>query len=116
MFARYFRSWYTLVFVALLGGALMALGCKAISNKLTHWKMLDQIALEDPIKAVGGDAFVFMPRQTETPLNRRQLTTATPEVLANYYAPIFVQQRINSQALKYPYPPEYDMIGQAHLR
>ncbi len=37
-------------------------------------------------------------------------------MLADYYAPIFVQQRVNSQALKHPYPPEYDMIGQAHLR
>ncbi|MGH7168720.1 MAG: hypothetical protein ACRELG_00385 [Gemmataceae bacterium] len=116
MFARCFRSWYSLVLAVLMGVALMTFGCKAISNKLTHWKMLDQTALDDPIKAVGGDAFVFMPRQNDTPLNRRQLATATPDVLANYYAPIFVQQRINSQALKYPYPPEYDMIGQARLR
>lgn len=110
------RSLYSLVLAALLGVGLMAFGCKAISNKLTHWKMLDQTALEDPIKAVGGDGLVFMPRQPDTPLNRRQLAAATPQVLADYYAPIFVQQRVNSQSLKYPYPPEYDMIGQAHLR
>lgn len=108
-------SWAFFLFS--LGGAfLAAVGCKAISNKLTHWKMLDQSALEDPIQAVGGHAFVFVPRQNDAPLKRRQLAAATPEALANYYAPIFVQQRINSQALKYPYPPEYDMIGQAHLR
>jgi hypothetical protein len=27
-----------------------------------------------------------------------------------------VQQRINSQAQRFPYPPEYDLIGTAHLR
>jgi hypothetical protein len=27
-----------------------------------------------------------------------------------------VQQRINSQAQRHPYPPEYDLIGSAHLR
>jgi hypothetical protein len=116
MLARCFRSWCSFILAALLSVGLMTIGCKAISNKLTHWKMLDQTALEDPIKAVGGDGFVFTPRQNDTSLNRRQLAAATPEVLADYYAPIFVQQRINSQALKYPYPPEYDMIGQAHLR
>jgi hypothetical protein len=116
MFARCFRSWFSFAFAAFLGVGLMMIGCKAISNKLTHWKMLDQTALEDPIKAVGGDGFVFSPRLTETPLNRKQLAAATPPVLVDYYAPIFVQQRVNSQALKYPYPPEYDMIGQAHLR
>lgn len=116
MFARCIRSRYSLYLVLLLGVGLMAFGCQAISNNLTHWQMLEPTALEDPIKAVGGDAFVFQPRQIDTPLPRRQLATATPEMLANYYAPLFVQQRINSQALKYPYPPEYDMIGQAHLR
>jgi hypothetical protein len=116
MLARYCRSLYSLVLAALLGVGLMVFGCKAISDKLTHWKMLDQTALEDPIKAVGGDGFVFTPRQTDTPLNRRQLAAATPQVLADYYAPIFVQQRINSRSLKHPYPSEYDMIGQAHLR
>jgi hypothetical protein len=127
MFARCFRSGYSLVLAALMGVGLMAFGCQAVSDKLTHWKMLDQTALEDPIKAVGGDAFVFMPRGPHPPLpqlgggeggglNRQQLAAATPEVLANYYAPIFVQQRIDSQTLKYPYPPEYDMIGQARLR
>jgi hypothetical protein len=36
--------------------------------------------------------------------------------LAAYYAPVFVQQRINTQAQRYPYPPEYDEIGTARLR
>jgi hypothetical protein len=78
--------------------------------------MLGQEALEDPIQAVGGDAIVFIPAKDGTALSRKQLASATPETLADYYAPIFVQQRVNSQALKHPYPSEYDMIGQAHLR
>jgi hypothetical protein len=116
MSARFFRSSLGFVFALSLGAGLAVVGCKAISNKLTHWKMLDQTALEDPVAAVGGDAFVFTPRLTDKPMNRKQLAAASPDVLVDYYAPIFVQQRVNSQALKYPYPPEYDSIGQAHMR
>jgi hypothetical protein len=89
---------------------------KKFSDHLTHWDMLGQEALEDPIKAVGGDGIVFTPTQDSRPLSRKQLATADPETLVNYYAPIFVQQRVDTQAQKYPYPPEYDMIGEAHLR
>ncbi len=116
MSARSFRSSLYLLLASSLGFALAVVGCKAISNKLTHWNMLDQSALEDPVKAVGGDAFVFTPRLADKPMNRKQLAAASPEVLVDYYAPIFVQQRINSQAQKYPYPPQFDEIGQAHLR
>jgi hypothetical protein len=95
-------------------------GCQAIkeglSDHLTHWSMLEQDALEDPIKAVGGDGMVFMPTQESQPLSRKQLASASPETLVNYYSPIFVQQRVDTNAQKYPYPPEYDMIGEAHLR
>jgi hypothetical protein len=116
MSLRLVRSWYGFVLVLAVGLGLTVAGCKAVSDKLTHWKMLDQGALQDPIRAVGGDAIVFVPGRDVPPLNRRQLAAATPETLADYYSPIFVQQRVNSQALKHPYPPEYDMIGQAHLR
>jgi len=116
MCVRSFCIWSSSLAALLLSITLAAVGCKAISNRLTHWKMLDQSALEDPIQAVGGDAFVFAPRVADVPLTRKQLAAASPQVLAAYYAPIFVQQRVNSQALKYPYPPEYDSIGQAHLR
>jgi hypothetical protein len=116
MSVRRFRSSWLFVLLSLSCVGLVVVGCKAISNKLTHWHMLDQNALEDPIKAVGGDGFVFSPRLNETPMNRKQLAAASDDVLAAYYAPIFVQQRVNSQALKYPYPPEYDMIGQARMR
>jgi hypothetical protein len=95
-------------------------GCQAfvkkLSNRLTNWQMLDQNALEDPIRAVGGDGIVFTPRQDSNPLNRKQLAAADAETLVSYYAPIFVQQRVNTQAQAHPYPPEYDMIGEAHLR
>jgi hypothetical protein len=95
-------------------------GCQAIkeglSGHLTHWNMLEQDALEDPIKAVGGDGVVFTPTRDSQPLSRKQLAAADPEMLACYYAPIFVQQRVNTQAQRFPYPPEYDLIGQAHLR
>jgi hypothetical protein len=102
----------------LLGSALC--GCqtflKGFSDRLTHWNMLGQEALADPIQAVGGNGIVFVPNQDSRPQNRRQLTSATPEALVSYYAPIYVQQRVDSQAQRYPYPPEYDLIGTAHLR
>jgi hypothetical protein len=95
-------------------------GCQAIkqhlTDHLTHWNMLDQEALGDPIKAVGGDGIVFTPGQESRPLSRKQLAAADPEMLVTYYAPIFVQQRVDTRAQRFPYPPEYDQIGEAHLR
>jgi hypothetical protein len=95
-------------------------GCQTfkngLSDRLTRWTMLGQEALEDPIKAVGGDGIVFPPGKETKPLTRKQLAAADPETLVNYYSPIFVQQRVDTKAQKYPYPPEYDMIGKAHLR
>jgi hypothetical protein len=44
------------------------------------------------------------------------LAVASPAVLVNYFAPVFVQQKINTRALRFPYPPEYDRIGAAHLK
>jgi hypothetical protein len=99
---------------------LVLYGCqtikKSLSDHLTHWTMLDQEALEDPIKAVGGDGVVFTPSQDVPPMSRKQLEAAAPETLVNYYSPIFVQQRVDTMAQKYPYPAEYDLIGEAHLR
>jgi hypothetical protein len=95
-------------------------GCQALlehmSNRLTHWQMLGDDALEDPIKAVGGDAIAFVPAPDLPPLTRAQLALAGPEVLVSYYAPVFLQQRRDPKAQKYPYPPEYDQIGEARLR
>jgi len=95
-------------------------GCQAIkqhlSDQLSYWTMLDQGAMDDPIAAVGGDGVVFIPTEDVRPLTRQQLASATPETLVNYYSPIFVQQRIDTKVQKYPYPPENDMIGEAHLR
>jgi hypothetical protein len=95
-------------------------GCQTMMNglsqKLTHWKMLDDKALDDPIQAVGGDAIVFVPGEERSPMTRQQLAKATPEVLVSYYCPIFVQQKVDTKAQKYPYPPEYDMIGEARLK
>jgi hypothetical protein len=99
---------------------LTATGCQtmmnAFSQKLTHWKMLDDKALDDPIQAVGGDGFVFVPSQDLSSLTRQQLAKASPETLVSYYSPIFVQQKVDSRAQKYPYPPEYDRIGEAKLK
>jgi hypothetical protein len=104
----------------ILSCGLALCGCqtikKSLSDHLTHWNMLRQEALEDPIKAVGGDGIVFTPNQDSRPLSRKQLAAADPETLVKYYSPIFVQQRVDTKAQKYPYPPEYDMIGEAHLR
>jgi hypothetical protein len=104
----------------LLASGLVLCSCQAIkqrlSDSLTHWSMLDQGALEDPIQAVGGDGIVFTPSEDHRPLSRSELAAAEPEVLVNYYAPIIVQQRVDQAAQKHPYPPEYDLIGEAHLR
>src|SRR5271166_446080 len=113
-------SWCRTIGLILLLTGLGVCGCETIkqglTDHLTHWNMLEQDALEDPIKAVGGDGMVFTPQQEGQPLSRKQLAAADPETLVSYYSPIFVQQRVDTQAQKYPYPPEYDMIGQAHLR
>jgi hypothetical protein len=119
------RQLVTITSLRLLGVFLILSGivlcsCQTIKQRLsahlTHWNMLGQEALEDPIKAVGGDGIVFVPKQETSPLSRKQLAAGGPETLVNYYAPIFVQQRIDTKAQRYPYPAEYDMIGQAHLR
>jgi hypothetical protein len=108
--------WPALVLLA----GLVACGCQALmkglSQRLTDWKMLDQEAMDDPIRAVGGDGVVFVPGKDDAPLTRKQLAAASPETLVCYYAPIPVQQRVDSQHQRYPYPPEYDRIGTAHLR
>ncbi len=104
--------------LALAAGVVV--GCQAIKQGLTHkltkWQMLRDDQMEDPLQAVGGDALVFVLGPETSPLDRKDLARASPEKLVAYYAPVFVQQRVNSQAQKYPYPPEYDTIGTAHLR
>jgi hypothetical protein len=91
-------------------------GCQAISNRLTKWEMLRGEALADPIQAVGGDGIVFAPRGGDQSASRQQLAAASPQDLVAYYAPIFIQQRVNTAAQPHPYPPEYDQIGEACLR
>jgi hypothetical protein len=93
----------------------VAAGCEMISNRLTRWQMLDQHALEDPLKAVGGDGIVFAPRGEDQPRSRAQLARATPQELVAYYAPVFVQQRTDATRQYHAYPPEYDQIGTAGL-
>jgi hypothetical protein len=90
-------------------------GCEAVSNRLTKWQMLGIEALDDPLQAVGGDGIVFAP-EPRGEKSARELATATPDQLVAYYAPVFVQQRVNTSAARYPYPQEYDEIGQARLR
>jgi hypothetical protein len=91
-------------------------GCQLISDRLTRYRMLDQKAMDDPIQAVGGDGVLFVPDGKTTRFSRQQLARTSLDQLVNYYSPIFVQQRVNTKALKYPYPPEFDMIGEARLR
>ncbi|MBO0698683.1 MAG: hypothetical protein J2P46_09835, partial [Zavarzinella sp.] len=93
-----------------------AVGCQALSHQLTDWQMLGQEALNDPIKAVGGDGIVFLPPGNESPRARDQLANASPAELVAYYSPVFIQQRVDTKNQPYPYPPEYDQIGQAQLR
>jgi hypothetical protein len=102
----------------ILAGGLFLGGCQALmqhlSDHLTRWDMLGPDALEDPIQAVGGSGIVFIPNDDSQPLSRQQLAAATPETLIRYYSPVFVQQRLASTAQHYP--PEFDLIGTAHLR
>ncbi len=112
-----------LVKLVAIWGVLVCLGiggCQTLlehmSNRLTHWQMLGDDALDDPVKAVGGEALAFVPAGDPPPLSREQLAAAGPEVLVGYYAPVFVQQRRDPKSQKYPYPAEYDQIGEARLR
>ncbi len=108
------RIWTAAAFLLL---ACIGLGgCKALSDRLTHWNMLGAEALDDPIRAVGGDGVVFTPKGEDQPQSRRLMASAAPQQLVAYYASIFVQQRVNTAAQPHPYPPEYDQIGEAKLR
>ncbi len=98
--------------IALVLGCLGAGGCQAFSDRLSKWHMLGAEAAENPIQAVGGDGIVFSPRDERTV----PLASARPQELVAYYAPVFVQQRVNTQAQHHPYPPEYDEIGEARVR
>jgi hypothetical protein len=97
-------------------GAVTLVSCKAFSDRLSRWQMLGGEALEDPIKAVGGDGIVVAPNAEDHPQNKGQLASAGPQELIAYYAPIFVQQRVDTKAQRHPYPPEYDEIGEARMR
>jgi hypothetical protein len=91
-------------------------GCQALSDRLSKWNMLETAALEDPIKAVGGDGIVFAPLGIDHARDRSHLAALAPNELVAYYAPIFVQQRINTAIQSHPYPKEYDEIGEARIR
>jgi hypothetical protein len=107
--------WPGLMLLAVIGGLIIC-GCQALSNRLTKWHMLGTEAVEDPLKAVGGDGIVFAPREEALAWPRPRLARASAEELVSYYAPIFIQQRVDAKALRHPYPPELDHIGQARLR
>jgi hypothetical protein len=97
-------------------GAVTWVGCKAFSDRLSRWPMLGGEALEDPIQAVGGDGIVFAPHADDRPQGKAQLAAAGAQELVAYYAPIFVQQRVDTKSQRHPYPPEYDEIGEARMR
>jgi hypothetical protein len=110
MLRRKLRSrWWLLPALLALG-----LGCQQLSDRLTKWDMLGQDAPENPLQAVGGDGILFTPEPAQA--DPMQLASARPEELVRYYAPVFVQQRVDSAGQRYPYPPEYDRIGTAGLR
>jgi hypothetical protein len=102
--------------LASVGLGLLLCGCQVLSDRLTRWKMLGGAAVEDPLKAVGGDGIVFAPREDKPAWGRARLARASAEELVAYYAPVFIQQRVDTQAQRHPYPPDYDHIGQARLR
>ena len=102
--------------IAVVFAIAAAGGCELISNRLSKWKMLDQAALENPLKAVGGDAIVFAPAGDDRALGRDKLAKAQPTELVAYYAPVLIQQRVNTAAGRHPYPPEFDLVGSAQLQ
>ena len=109
------RIWRWSAYVVLAGLGIVV-GCQAISDRLSKWEMLGQESLEDPLKAVGGDGIVFAPKPDDRPRTRTQLAACKPEELVAYYSPIFVQQRVKAAEQRYPYPPEFDLIGEAGLK
>jgi hypothetical protein len=109
-YRRALGAGFAFVFVTCAG-----VGCELLSNRLTKWKMLDQSALEDPVKAVGGDAIVFSPTEDKV-VRADKLAKAAPNELVAYYAPVLIQQRVNTNAQRRPYPPEFDLIGTAQLK
>jgi hypothetical protein len=94
----------------------LSVGCETISKRLTNWQMLGTEALDDPIKAVGGDGIVFVSSGDDRPRTREQLAKATPAELVEYYSPVLIQQRVDSKKQSYPYPQEVDQIGEARLK
>jgi hypothetical protein len=98
---------------------LFAPGCqvalKTLTRNLGKWDMLGPQALVDPVAAAGGSASVLLPPVDDICLSRRQLASASPEQLAAYYAPVYVQQRADCAAQRYPYPPYCDCFGHARL-
>jgi hypothetical protein len=116
MFALRLRHAYLLASLILALTWLLSEGCQYLSNRLTHWNMLGQEALQDPVQAVGGHAILFAPGPDKPLLNREQLVAAAPADLVAYYAPLIVQQRVDTAAQPHPYPAEYDLVGEARLK
>ena len=110
------RLWYWAAILLSVAACPLVEGCQLLSDRMTRWTMLGQESLEDPVRAVGGDAVVFTPKQPDQPLDRSRLAVAAPAALVAYYAPVFVQQRVDTKTQAHPYPPEYDLIGEAQLR
>src|SRR5262245_8175007 len=109
------RKWWLILLLPLVAGLGLA-GCQLLSDRLSKWKMLDEKALEDPVKAVAWRATVFMPVGDDRSRSQRQLASASPQELVSYYAPVFIQQRVDTAAQRHRYPPEYDEIGEARVR
>jgi hypothetical protein len=116
MFRRRFRSLWYWGLLAVPALVAVGFGCQALSDRLTKWTMLGEEALENPLQAVGGDGIVFTPSDAVPPRTTAQLAAAAPQELVAYYAPVFVQQRVNTANQPYPYPAEYDQIGEASVR
>jgi hypothetical protein len=108
--------WAGRLLLASLGCGLVLCGCQLLSDRPTRWRMLDADAVQNPLAGVGGDGILFSPREQGPGWDRDRLIRASAEELVRYYAPVFVQQRVDTRAQRHPYPPEYDHIGTARLR
>ena len=98
-------------------GVVAAVGCKALSDRLTRWQMLGGEAVEDPLQAVGGDGDrVRAARGRTGPATGTSSRRPRPQDWSPTTPPSSCSSASTPRRQQHPYPPEYDVIGEAQLR
>lgn len=86
----------------------LAAGCNA-------WPMLEPSAVKHPIEAIGGAGVIYTPPASGELWTPAKLAAASPEELAYYYAPIYVQGHQVPGHGRFRWPVASDSIGQPFL-